>query len=305
MKKPILIFGAAILIAFFWWLFSQESGAPADPQRGSEAAEGLDPARAIAHAHGIAVHPKDPSALYIATHEGLFVLDGDKRLSRIGESEDDFMGFMPHPTDPNTFFASGHPPRGGNLGFLKSTDGGITWQMVSKGADEPADFHALAASPVNPQLVYGYHEGLRRSEDGGLTWQAVNTTVRPLALVADPQEESTVYASHAYGGGIMVSRDRGETWGSLSQELGGDSVFALAVHSQGSEMLAASERKGLIKSSDRGKTWSRLQADFSGERVLHIAYSRQEPGVAYALTEENTVYKTADGGSTWEKHFTP
>ena len=36
----------------------------------------------------------------------------------------DYMGFIPHPTDPSLLFASGHPAGGGNLGFIVSNDGG-------------------------------------------------------------------------------------------------------------------------------------------------------------------------------------
>ena len=81
----------------------------------------------LAHAHGLAVDVANPNRLLIATHHGLLQLENESSLSRVGTARDDYMGFTPHPSDATTFFSSGHPVRGGNLGFQKSTDGGISW----------------------------------------------------------------------------------------------------------------------------------------------------------------------------------
>ena len=77
------------------------------------------------HIHGIAVDRQDPSRLLIATHHGLFRTGPGGKAERISEVQD-FMGFNPHPSDPDTLYASGHPAKGGNLGFIASTDRGRT-----------------------------------------------------------------------------------------------------------------------------------------------------------------------------------
>src|SRR3546814_9389478 len=76
------------------------------------------------HFHGIAVDPHDPDRLYLATHHGFYVVGPDGVAQRVSETEDDFMGFTPHPADPEVLYASGHPAGGGNLGFIVSGDGG-------------------------------------------------------------------------------------------------------------------------------------------------------------------------------------
>jgi hypothetical protein len=53
------------------------------------------------HFHGIAVHPTDPSRLYLATHHGLYAVAGDGSATRLSPVQD-FMGFTPHPTEPST-----------------------------------------------------------------------------------------------------------------------------------------------------------------------------------------------------------
>src|SRR3546814_9243858 len=53
------------------------------------------------HFHGIAVDPRNPDRLYLATHHGFFAVGPDGVAQQISETEDDFMGFTPHPSDPD------------------------------------------------------------------------------------------------------------------------------------------------------------------------------------------------------------
>src|SRR3546814_8406373 len=76
-----------------------------------------------------------PDSFYLATHHGFFVVGPDGVARQISETEDDFMGFTPHPADPDVLYASGHPAGGGNLGFIVSRDGEQTWAKLSDGAD--------------------------------------------------------------------------------------------------------------------------------------------------------------------------
>ena len=266
------------------------------------ASTALTPAQSITHGHGLAVDVLDPNKLYIATHHGLLVLIQDKDLYQVGTSGDDFMGFSAHPTDANMFFSSGHPRTGGNIGFQKSEDGGFTWVKVSDGENGPVDFHSMAISPVNPNLMFGwFEESLQRSNDQGANWQIVSSELSPINIVADSQDENVVYASSSQGQGVMVSRDKGESWSPLSAELTGDAVSVIAVHLKDSNILFAFSEKlgGLGKSIDAGKTWTKIDESFNQELILHIALSKIDPNIVYALTAENKVYKSTDTGETW------
>ena len=262
----------------------------------------LTPAQSITHGHGLAVDVLDPNKLYIATHHGLLVLIQDKDLYQVGTSGDDFMGFSAHPTDANMFFSSGHPRTGGNIGFQKSEDGGFTWVKVSDGENGPVDFHSMAISPVNPSLMFGwFEESLQRSTDQGANWQIVSSEISPINIVADSQDENVVYASSSQEQGVMVSRDKGVSWSSLSAELSGGAVSVIAVHLKDSNILFAFSEKlgGLGKSIDAGKTWTKINESFNQELILHIALSKIDPNIVYALTAENKVYKSTDTGETW------
>ncbi len=262
----------------------------------------LTPEQSITHSHGLAVDVQDPIKLYIATHQGLLVLINDKDLYRVGTNEDDLMGFSPDPTDAKVLFSSGHPSAGGNLGFQRSDDGGYTWNSVSDGVGGPVDFHTMAISRANPNLIYGSYQGsLQRSSDRGNSWVVVNSDLQAFYLAADTQDESIVFAATTDGQGLLVSRDQGVTWTPLSPALQGGFVSAVAIHPQDSKILLTFSEKlgGLGKSIDSGTTWKKVSEGFNREIVLLITFSMINPSVVYALTEGNKLYKSTDVGETW------
>lgn len=262
----------------------------------------LYPETFISHGHGLAVDVKDSNKLYIATHYGLLALMNENDLYRIGKSKDDFMGFSPHPTDPNIFFTSGHPSSGGNLGFQKSEDGGVTWKKVSNGVNGPVDFHAMTVSPINPNLIYGWYQGnLQRSEDRGKTWEIINRDLQARYLAADSQDENTAYAATPRG--VMVSKDTGITWASLSPELEEGAASIIVVHPKDAKIfLVFSEALGGFgKSADGGKTWKKVNELFGGEAVYHLAFDKNQSEIVYALTDKNSLYKSVDNGTMWNK----
>ncbi len=78
-------------------------------------------------------------------------------------------------------------------------------------------------------------------------------------------------------------------------------MSVVAIHPKDSRTLLTFSEKlgGLGKSADVGRTWKKVSEGFNGEIVLHLAFSRIDPSVVYALTQENKLYKSADAGDTW------
>lgn len=301
MNKISVIVIVLVIVLGGMFLFAQQRG-DTSINRNDNAQErttnNLTPVTSFTHAHGIAVDIADPNNLYIATHHGLLVLKNDKDLYQIGAAKDDYMSFSPHPTDPKIFFSSGHPEIGGNIGFQKSMDGGLTWEKISDGINGPVDFHAMAVSSVNPDLVYGWYQGtVQRSVDGGKSWEIASTTTVPIVnLATDSNNESIVYAATPQG--LMVSKDKGSKWTILLDGF----VSAIAISPNDSqELISFSEKNGLAKSNDGGGTWNKSDENFNSETPLFISFNKQNPEIVYLLTEKNSIYKSSDGAISWTK----
>lgn len=295
-KNYLFIGGAVILILGSLFFFGSKN------KQSESGVEGtLIPVPSFGHSHGIAVDVVDPNKVYIATHEGLYLLSNDKDLYQIGKTRDDLMGFSPHPTEAQTFFSSGHPSRGGNSGFQKTTDGGLSWTRISDGLGGRVDFHAMTVSQANPRIIYGFSGGkLQRSTDEGRSWEYAKGTIVPISLSSDPNAENVVYASTQNG--VQVSNDKGETWQQASSGLEGGAVSVFVFDPTSAYILTFSEKLGgMGKSVDGGMTWQRIQESFGNEAVMYIAFSKSQAGAVYALTSKNNVYKSTDNGTAWTK----
>lgn len=249
----------------------------------------------LSHIHGVVVDPSQPSRLYLATHEGLFAAGPDGLAVRVGDSRDDLMSFAAHPGDPNSFFASGHPLGGGNLGVLASTDRGLTWRRISAGASGPVDFHAMAVSAADPSVVYGVYKGMQVSQDGGRTWRIVGRAPPDLfGLAASARAVDTVYA--ATRGGLLVSRDGGKTW-AFAYIL---KRPATMVHATASgRVYAFVYGVGLIATDEPSLNWRPVSNDFVDRYLVHLAVDPNDADRLYAVADTGTVVTSKDGGKTW------
>lgn len=289
--KYIIGFGVIVAIMIFF-VASRDSS-----NTGNSIKKDLTPIDSISHGHGLAIDAVDQNKVYIATHHGLLVLMNEKDLFQVGQEKDDYMGFSAHPTDPNVFFSSGHPSTGGNIGFQKSEDGGFTWEKISDGLNDPVDFHAMAVSPVNPDLVFGWYRGdLQRTTDGGKTWSKFSVAFPIVNLAADTKDENIVYAATPMG--LQKSIDKGQTWKLVFDGF----VSTIGVDPKDSQhLLSFSEKLRLAKSNDGGTTWEKLNESFNSETPLFFSFYRQNPDIVYLLTEKNSLYKSVDGGNLWNK----
>ena len=256
------------------------------------------------HVHGLAVDRNDSNRVYIATHEGLLAVQNDTYLQRVGGSRDDFMGFSPHPTDPNTLFSSGHPKGGGNIGFQKSINAGKTWEKISNGNPSgPADFHAMLVHPSNPDHIYGWYRlRIHRSLDGGKTWKIL--TKQPpevLSFAGDSQNENIVYIGTI--GNLIMSTDKGESWTSMTDTIGYDVVFDIETDQNGTLYIATRDNgiQRVVRNPKGGYTLETIGKLPDGDVPQHLAFDPKNAEVLYAFGKSNTLYKSVDRGKNWQK----
>ena len=245
------------------------------------------------HIHGLAVDRQDPQQLLIATHHGLFRAgpDGNAQLVSVVQ---DFMGFNPHPSDPNTLYASGHPATGGNLGFIMSEDQGATWEQVSPGADGPVDFHQMTVSPADPQRIYGAYGELQVSDDAGKSWDIVGPLPDGVIdLAASAKDKETIYAATKVG--LLRSGDGGRTWKIL---IDGPPVTMVETAPDGS-LFAFVLGAGLVQPSETSPDIGVVSGDWGDRYVLHLAVDPANQDRMFAATQDGSILASTDGGESW------
>lgn len=278
----------------------QEQMAPREPQPVPPVEQRRATSPNFAHIHGLAIDPTDSTTLYVATHHGLFRIKDGSSLSFIGTNAFDLMGFSLHPKDPKVMYASGHPPTGGNLGFIRSTDGGVTWRKLALSGQ--VDFHAMTVVPPNPDIIYGWDimsMRLYKTTDGGNNWKTIDAKGLSgvIQLVADTKDSDRLYA--ATDEGLYVSFDGGSTW-TPSQQLKGSVVVSVSVDPKDNGIIyAVAYKKGLYKTSDAGRTWTLMHTELNPQNPQHISIDPSNPQIIF-LASSKEVYRSIDGGARFQ-----
>lgn len=259
-------------------------GGGAGGREGKEAGAGLP---AAPDYHSLLVSERDSRELVLGTHTGLYVSsDGGRRWRFDTLSGSDAMNLAR--TRGNTIWLAGHEV------FKKSTDGGATWSDVRPAGLPSLDIHGFAADPRNPSDLYAAvaGRGLYRSRDGGRSFSLVSERVGGgvMALAVVPN-------GHILAGdmqqGLLESSDGGSTWKSRLRA----QLMGLAVNPSDPKRLVAAG-SGIALSTDAGRSW-RSVLDLP-EGVGPLAWSPSDPKLAYAVGLDRTLYRSTDGGESWQ-----
>lgn len=253
MKTKFVIIGIITIVAIF--LIGSSLIADLSPSTNNLTAN--DP-RIIdwRHVHGVGLDPADHSILYIATHGDFYQSISGAFPVKVDKIRADYMAFIAPPITGAPMYASGHPSTGGNTGLIKSSDGGKTWETVSKILEPPVDFHAMTVSKQNPDTIIGFDSGARglfKTVDAGINWETLEYPEYISALAISPDESELLFAGT--GNGIFKSGDGG-TWIHLNTYKGLQ-VLALAFDDNGI-LFASVDSFGLVRSDDFGESWQDL-----------------------------------------------
>jgi photosystem II stability/assembly factor-like uncharacterized protein len=191
------------------------------------------------------------------------------------------------PGDPNVVYVAS-----ASGGLWKTTNGGVTWKPIfeRQGTISIGD---IALAPGNPDVVWvgtgesavrnsvSFGDGVYKSTDGGKTWQhmGLKETERISAIAINPQNPDIVYIGalgHAFG---------------------------------------PNEERGVFMTTDGGKTWNKTLYIDNQHGVADLEIDPTNPNLLYAGMwsferkpwthrsggEKGGVYKSIDGGRTWNK----
>ncbi len=238
---------------------------------------GLDDTRQIGK---VAVHPTNPDVVFVAAlghayganpDRGVFrTRDGGRTWQKVLFKSNDVgaIDLALDPGDAQTIYASLwntrrppwsiYPPSyGPGSGLYKSTDGGSTWQQITRGLPTDAVGRiGVAVAPSNRSRVYAIVDakegGLYRSDDAGATFAKASSDARIWGrgwyfgkVVVDPKNPDLVYISNT---GVYRSRDGGRTFGEpFKGSPGGDDYHQLWIYpDDGNRMILGGDQGAVI-----------------------------------------------------------
>ncbi len=235
------------------------------------------------HVHGLALD-ETTGQLLLATHNGLFDVAADP-IEKLGPTLD-LMGFASNGKD--LYYASGHPGPEADLpnpmGLIESTDGGETWQELSRQGE--SDFHTLT---VSEDGVIGFDGTLRRTTDGK-EWSEIGTQVRPANLAASVDGPIVLATTEE---GVQRSTDNGATWA-----LPPDSpVLLLTTFADADTVVGLSPEGAVHLSQDAGQTWKETGGSTDQPSAIAADVNEQEELRIWVSTEKGIEFSDDKGAS--------
>ncbi len=193
------------------------------------------------------------------------------------------------PSEKGTFYMGAS---GG--GVWKTTDYGITWDNVSDKYFATGSIGAIRVAASDPNIVY-----VGTGSDG-------------------------LRSNVISGKGVYKSTDAGKTWTHLGLPDAGQ-IGAVEIHPRNPDIVFVAamgqafqnnEERGVFKTIDGGATWEKVLYDSDSIGAVDIEFAPNNPNVVYAAMyrgkrtpwtiisggyQAGGIYKSKDGGKTWEK----
>ncbi|WP_153231841.1 hypothetical protein [Algoriphagus machipongonensis] len=143
-----------------------------------------------------------------------------------------------------------------------------------------------------------------------------------VTAVAGVATKPSLFYMGATGGGVWKTKDFGMSWENISDGyFSTPSIGAISVYQNQPEIIYVGTGsdglrsnvitgKGMYKSTDEGKTWEFIGLKKAGQ-IGAVEIHPDNPdivyvaaiGQAFSKNEERGVFKTTDGGASWEKVF--
>jgi photosystem II stability/assembly factor-like uncharacterized protein len=210
------------------------------------------------------------------------------------------------PAHPDTLYAAlwqsrlgpwedGNQYDGTHGGLFKSTDGGDTWNQLTKGLPDNLVQIQVAIARSDPNRLYattsttregaygsGAGLGVYRSDDAGESWTKITDDPRPAMKIGggdlpipavDPKNPDVVYSASIV---TMRSTDGGHTWSGLRGAPGGDDYQNLWINPENPNIILLVSDQGALVTVNKGESWSSWYNQPTAQ-LYHVAVTNTFP----------------------------
>lgn len=204
---------------------------------------------------------------------------------------------------------------GNDGGVYRSEENGSTTSWIHADSQPWSQFFRIDISPQDPSRINGglQDQGSVRSW-GPTGWDQYNGG-DGVENVINPRDKENIFACSQYGA-CLRSDDGGNRMEDMVQTSARYGWLTPIVFRPGSGKVMYWAGDSVHRSQDRGQTWERISPDlgegdigretnplYAGHygTVQAIGLTKAKPNIIYAGTDNNRLWKTTDGGGTWNK----
>jgi photosystem II stability/assembly factor-like uncharacterized protein len=260
----------------------------------------------------VALHPKKPHILYIATNDYIYkTRDGGKTWGNIsqGMTHSRVISLAIDPLFPANVFA-------GTKGdaVFKSYNGGQSWASKRAGLADvtiSSVVHQIVFVPGSSQHLFAATSmGVFESEDGGDSWiKRMDGMIEVLMVITidlDPHQPQTAYAGTS--GGVYKTVDGARTWEKVNNGLVAPDVLKssralgvtrIKVDPHDSRNVYIATLTGLYQTTNGALSWRKIGESLPDHMLSDLVLDPSRRNVLY-VTSRKGVQKSTDGGETWQ-----
>jgi photosystem II stability/assembly factor-like uncharacterized protein len=235
-----------------------------------------------------------PTTAFATAADAIYrTTDTASSWTRIAETPRDIPRVFPQALRALTFASANVAYAVGDAGtVMKSTDGGATWAGIP-GPAGALPLNGVSCADENLCLfTTAIGNSIVRTPDGGATYAQVTPSGSPIRAVAFASPTRAIAAGA--GGATVISDDGGLTWRGVGGSLGG--TLATIVARAGGFGYGVGGN-AIAVTADGGETFRTF--GIPTPLPIHVA-AFIDPDHGYAQDSGKTLWRTSDGGVSWQ-----